>query len=116
MRDIHKRQWLFLLGCLPVRLWMVYMAKTLPLNRLRVMGILGMFPVVGFLYLYATRSRLKGVETFGCPIWWHELRVHHFLLYLLFVITTFTKPESAYVPLLADIILGTVVFSVKHST
>ena len=44
------------------------------------------------------------------------LRLHHFLLYLLFVVTAFTKPESAFVPLLVDVILGTAAFAVKHFT
>lgn len=116
MNDLQKRQLLFLFGCVPFRLWVVYLAKTLPSDHVRTMGLLAAVPTLGFLVLYVTHSRLKGAETFDQPIWWHALRLHHFLLYLLFVVTAFTKPESAFVPLLVDVILGTAAFAVKHFT
>jgi len=116
MNDLQKRQLLFLFGCVPFRLWLVHLAKTLPSDHVRTMGLLAAVPTLGFLLLYVTHSRLKGAETFGQPIWWHALRLHHFLLYLLFVVTAFTKPESAFVPLLVDVILGTAAFAVKHFT
>ena len=116
MKDIRKRHLLFLFGCVPFRLCLVYLAKTLPHDKVRTMGLLAAVPTLGFLILYVTNSRLKGAETFGQPIWWHALRLHHFLLYLLFVVAAFTKPESAFVPLLVDVILGTAAFAVKHFT
>ena len=116
MNNLQKRQLLFLFGCVPFRLWLVYLAKTLPPDKVRTMGIFAIFPTLGFLFLYVANARLKGAETFGQPIWWHALRLHHFLLYLLFVVTAFTKPESSFVPLLVDVILGTSAFAVKHFT
>jgi hypothetical protein len=115
MNDLQKRILLFLFGCVPFRLWLVHLARSLSLERLRVMGILAMIPMVGFLYLYATHSRLQGAETFQQPIWWHPLRIVHFMLYLLFVVTVFTKPESAWLPLMTDVVIGTIAFVMKHT-
>lgn len=81
---------------------------------LRQIAVVSMVPTFGFLYLYATNTRKVGAETFGDPIWWHQLRLIHFILYLSFVVSAFVKPSIAYIPLLIDVIIGAFAFMNYH--
>jgi hypothetical protein len=115
MDQINKRRLLFLLGCVPSRLFVVYLAKTLKPFFLNIMAIVSSIPMLGFLYLYVTKSRMTGMETYGQPIWWHELRIVHFLFHLSFIIMVYTTPRFAFIPLLLDVIVGTIAFLTHHA-
>ena len=59
--------------------------------------------------------RKTGTEVFGADIWWNEIRPIHSMLYLLFCIYMYKKNEYAYLPLLLDLIIGIVSFTLYHN-
>ena len=114
MEKLKKRFAMFLLGCIPVRIVLVLLAKYLPNKYLKYLGILSLLPAFGFLILYLFDLRKTGREVLGNKIWWNELRLVHGLLYLMFSIYAIKSKSHAYVPLLIDVILGLVAFMIYH--
>lgn len=115
MNDLFKRRLLFLAGCVPVRVLMVYMAAHLKPPYIQWMAIAVLAPIIGFLYLYITNSRLTATETYGAKIWWHQLRIVHALLYTWFVVDVFAGKPNAYLPLAIDLVIGLTAFIIVHS-
>ena len=109
-----KRILLFLFGCITVRVLLVYLAKTLSTKYLKYMGYLALIPAIGFAYIFITGSRKTGAEVFGDKIWWNNLRPVHSLLYFTFAYLAINSSKKAYIPLLIDVIIGLVAFSVYH--
>ena len=116
MNAMQKRFLLFLGGCIPMRLFLVFLAKKTPLKYLPYFGYIALMPALGFIYLYFSGKRQTGVETQGAPIWWTKIRILHGLLYLSFAIAAINRMASAYKFLLADVTLGLVLFLWHHST
>jgi len=116
MKPIQKRFLLFLGGCIPVRLFLVWLAKNTPLTYLPYLGALALFPAIGFLYLYFTGQRQTGLETQGARIWWAPFRLVHGLIYFGFAYAAFRQVAMAYQFLLADVCLGLVLFLWHHYT
>lgn len=116
MKDIQKRFLLFLIGCIGVRLSLVYVAKNYKDQKV-VKNILLIFTLlvsVGFFFIYFTGIRKKGTETFGSDIWWNNLRPLHGFLYLLFAILLYQNKSYAWMVLLADVIIGLSAFLMFH--
>lgn len=107
---------LFLVGCIGTRSLFVYIAKTIDVAYLPYLGYLAMIIAFGFTYIYLTDSRKTGAEVFGDKIWWNHLRPIHALLYGLFAYSAINKQNSAWIYLLADVILGLVSFITFHYT
>jgi hypothetical protein len=116
MNALQKRFLLFLGGCIPMRLFLVYLAKTLPLKYLPYMGAVALLPAIGFIYLFITGKRTTGAETQGAPIWWAHFRIVHGLLYLLFAFYAIQRVAAAYQILLADVCIGLGLFLWHHYT
>ena len=114
MTNLEKRYLLFLLGCIPVRLFIAYSAKNADPNRLQLYGYVGLLVGLGFLYLWITNSRQTGPEVFGEKIWWTNLRIVHAVLILLFSYFAINKNKNAYVYLGIDAILGLLFFINHH--
>ena len=114
MNNIQKRFLLFLFGCIPTRLAFVYIAKTISLQYLPLLGYLALLPAIGFIYLYLSGTRKTGPETFGDKIWWNHLRPIHALFYLLFAYNAVNKIKTAWVYLMYDVILGLFSFLFFH--
>ena len=115
MNALQKRFALFLGGCIPARLFLVYLAKTIPLKYLPYMGLGGLLLAGGFIYLFITGKRSIGLETGGAPIWWKNFRLLHGLLYLLFAIFALKGEQKiAYKLLLVDVFLGLGLFLWHH--
>jgi hypothetical protein len=114
MTPMQKRFLLFLGGCIPMRLALVWLAKEVPLNYLPYLGYLALLPAFGFLYLFFSGKRTSGVETGGAPIWWNQFRILHGLIYLLFAYYAINRIKSAYKFLLADVCIGLVLFLWHH--
>ena len=114
MNAMQKRFLLFLGGCIPARLALVWLAKQIPLQYLPYLGYLALLPAVGFLYLFFTGKRTSGLETQGAPIWWSKFRILHGLLYLLFAYYAIQRNKNAYQILLADVCLGLILFFGHH--
>lgn len=104
----------FLLGCVPVRLFIVYLATQLSSAHLKWMGAIALLPAVGFFYIYLTGSRTTGPEVFGKQIWWNDLRPIHGFLYLYFAYKAMFNQSGAYVPLLIDLGIGLAAFLAHH--
>lgn len=114
MNNLHKRFALFLLGCIPVRFFIVYLSKIAPIYYLRWMGVIALMPAFGFLYIYFTGSRKRGVETMNAPIWWNELRPIHAALYIMFALNAIRGIRCAWIYLFADVCLGLFSFLLHH--
>ena len=114
MNNKNKRMWLFLGGCIGSRLALVYLAKTVSLHILSLIGYVTLMISFGFAYIYMMGLRKTGPETFGQPIWWNHLRPIHSLLYFLFSYHAIYQIRSGWVYLLADVVLGFVSFIAHH--
>ena len=114
MDNIQKRFILFLFGCIPVRLSIVYLAKNIYLQYLPILGYIALIPAIVFAYIFLSGSRKTGPETFGAKIWWNNLRPLHSLLYFLFAFNAITKNNKAWLYLLYDVIIGLSSFLIFH--
>lgn len=114
MNNIQKRFLLFLLGCIGTRSLLVYLAKNMNKQFLRVMGYLALLPATGFFYIYFTNSRKTGAEVFGDKIWWNNLRPIHGTLYALFAYNAIKGNSNAYIYLLVDVLIGLISFLGFH--
>ena len=112
--DIFKKTLiLFLLGCIPLRILFVVIAKMVNVKYLFYLGILALFPAFNFLFLHFYSSyRTKGV--FGQTAWWN--RLVHGLLYLAFAVFAILGNRNAYLFLLIDVIYGFSAFTYHHWT
>lgn len=117
MNTIQKRFLLFLLGCIPTRILLTYLAHTLSQKYLKILGYILLLPAIGFTYIFISNSRKTGRETFGSPIWWNLLRPIHAILYLFaayYAINNMNK--KAAITLGIDVTLGLLSFLYYHYT
>ena len=114
MNNIQKRFLLFLLGCIPTRLAIVYLAKNISELYLPILGYIALIPALGFFYLYFSGTRKTGAEVFGDKIWWNNLRPIHGLFYILFAYNAIIGNTSAWIYLLVDVLFGLSSFLIFH--
>ena len=114
MKNIHKRMFLFLIGCIGTRSLLVYIAKTTDVKYLPYLGYVGLLPAIGFMYIFITGVRTTGVEVFGEKIWWNNLRPVHAMLYIIFAYKAINKNADAWKILLLDVTIGLVSFLSYH--
>ena len=114
MNTIQKRFLLFLIGCIGTRSLFVYLAYIASTTYLKYMGYLALLPAIGFFYLFLSGSRKTGGEVFGDKIWWNDLRPVHGTMYLLFAYNAINGNDSAWIYLLADVIIGLISFLIFH--
>lgn len=114
MNTIQKRFLLFLGLCIPSRiiiaLLSIYDNKTIRTLLILFASII----VIGWTYIYITKSRQRGGEVFGEKIWWNQLRPVHAFNYLLFIILSLRNNAYASVPLIIDPIIGLLAFINYH--
>ena len=110
MNTIQKRFLLFLIGCIGIRTLFVYLAKNANKTYLQYMGYISLLPAIGFFYIFLTGSRKTGQEVFGDKIWWNNLRPVHVFIYFLFAYNAINGNDSAWIYLLADVIIGLISF------
>jgi hypothetical protein len=106
MDTFQKRVLLFLVGCIGVRLLLVYIAKTVNIEKLRYFGYLAILPAIGFAVIYLFGLRKTGAEVFGEKIWWNNLRPIHAFLWGLFAYYAIIGNRAAWMILLLDVIIG----------
>ena len=116
MENIKKRLLLFLIGCMGIRLLLVYLAKTLNPNYVKYLGYISILIGLSFIYLFFSGSRKTGPEVFGDNIWWNNLRPVHAILYLLFAYNAINGNNKAWMFLLVDVIIGFISFIIYHYT
>lgn len=114
MDNFQKRLLLFLGGCIPMRLTLVYLAKKMIPEHVGYMGYMSLIPAIGFSIIYVTGIRKTGAEVFGGKIWWNDLRPIHAALYFTFAYMAIKQHKLAYLPLLMDVIIGLVAFIIQH--
>ena len=112
MNDIQKTIVYFIFGCVLIRSSFVLIAKKIDNDKLPYLGYLALIPAFGFAYSYFIKSR--DTNMFGLNAWWHNLRIVHSLLYLLFAIYAIQKKEFSYLVLLIDVLIGVISFSMHH--
>lgn len=114
MNNIQKRNILFIFGCIGTRSLLVYIAKQTNKFILFLMGLLALFPTIGFFYFYFSGTRQTGAEVFGDKIWWNNLRPIHGTLYGLFAYNALIGNKNAYLYLLIDVIFGFAAFMMNR--
>ena len=114
MNNLQKRFALFLFCCIGLRSLLVYIAKTVDVKYLQLLGYLAIIPAIGFSYIFLTGSRKTGIEVFGSKIWWNKLRPLHAILYGLFAYNAINKNRKAWIYLLIDVIIGIISFLGYH--
>lgn len=122
LSNIQKRFFLFLLGCIPSRLLLSYLAfvSTIHDSIRIVLSVLLISISIGFMYIYIGGLRKTGLETMGQSIWWNSLRPLHSVLYGASGITllcrlfgnTYNIVSSAL--LIIDTIIGLIAFIMFH--
>lgn len=105
---------LFLLGCIPVRLLVTFIAKIANLTVLRILGILFLIPATGITY-YAISGTRNNVGAFGEKVWWNSMRPVHAILFFCFAYYAIIGNKCAYVYLLIDTIMSLFSFLYFHS-
>ncbi len=103
---------LFLLGCMPVRFGLAFLAKTNP-TLLFPLGLLFLAIGIGMASIYLFNLRPTGLEA-GGAIWWNNIRPVHSALYLTFAYLALTGSPKAWMVLLADTLLGLGVHTVHY--
>lgn len=105
MTSIVNRKRLFMFGCVPIRLFLIYIAKKASMTQLRLLSIPAFLISIGFIY-----QQKKGEKNgyFGGPVWWHHSI--HALLWMIFAVLAFRKIQSAYIALVIDLIVGVISF------
>jgi hypothetical protein len=112
MNQTQKIFLLFLIGCIGLRSFIVYLAYNVNKFWLKVMGYVAILPAIGFFYYFFIGTRKIGA--FGEKAWWKNLRPVHGSLYLLFAYNAINGNKFAWIYLLLDVIIGLVSFLIFH--
>jgi hypothetical protein len=117
MKDEEKSMTLFLVGCIPVRLFLTYLSYICYRNTkyMNMIGVLCLFISIGFIMNFTFGLRKTGIETFGKPIWWNDLRPIHGFLYIQAAYFSFYSKENVWKILLLDTMIGLVAFIRHHN-
>ena len=116
MENFKKRFLLFLIGCIGMRILLVYLAKNLDPYYVKYLGYISILIGISFIYLFFSGTRKTGPEVFGDKIWWNYLRPIHGILYLLFAYNAINGNNKAWMFLLLDVIIGFISFIIYHYT
>lgn len=103
---------LFFLGCVPSRLLLVFIVFFINKKYLYYLSFIGFIISFGFLFNYIFEK--KTGSTFNQIAWWNYLRPVHSLLYFIFGYLAYNKNQYSYIPLLIDVLIGTISFIIKH--
>ena len=112
MNIIQKRFLVFLLLCIPARLFAAFISKVASKKYLPILGYIALLPALGFLYHFFT-GKEKGA-TFNQVAWWGYMRPIHSFLYFYFAYMDINKRDNAHMILFYDVILGLLSFFHYH--
>lgn len=114
MNNQRKQLLLFLLGCIPTRLFITYIAKT-QTQLLKYMAIPALAISIGFASIFIFKLRDTGREVLGQKIWWDNLRPIHSILWGAFAYNAFIGNKDAWIYLFIDTIFGLISFIIFHA-
>lgn len=114
MFNIQNRFILFLLGCIPTRLFLVFLARYGDKTIRTILSGITFSIATGFLIIYFGGLRKTGVETGGDVIWWNDLRPVHAFIYYAFAISNYYGNRGAWKLLLLDTFVGLTSFFIFH--
>jgi hypothetical protein len=112
MLSPEQSKTLFLLGCIPVRTLLTYLAYKIP--NVHVLFLPLFLIGVSFVYLYFFNKRLNAPEA-GGKTWWKNLRPIHGLFYIIAAIYALkgnNNMTSLFLGL--DVVLGLSAFLLHH--
>ena len=112
MNKIKKDMIVFLLACIPSRISLTLLAKYINTDLLPYIGYITLIPAFGFIYLFFFGN--KNTNLAGQNVWWHNKRIIHGLLYLLFSIYAISKNKNSYLFIAIDTFLGLILFINYH--
>ena len=114
MNELLKRQLLFLIVCIGIRSLAVYLAKTVNLFKLQLLGILYLIFGIGITTIYILNLRNTGREA-GGKIWWNPQRPIFGLIWISFgILAILKKKDIAWKVLAIDVIFGLALFFNHH--
>lgn len=113
MLSVKNRVIYFISLCIPLRIIISLLPLYMPENYLFYMGLITLIPSFVFLYLYFFNKRLNAFEA-GGKTWWSNLRLIHGLLYLCASIYLLQSKRLAFIPFIADVIIGLLSFLFEH--
>jgi hypothetical protein len=106
---------LFLLGCIPARLFLVWLSRNIPVQYLKFLGAGLLIIGLHSLYLYFTNGRLDAFEA-GGKTWWADFRLIFGSLLVIAAIYCFQgKQDMVWIPLTIDVIFGLLLFLIKRA-
>ena len=106
---------LFLLGCIPARLFLVWLSRNIPVQYLKFLGAGLLLFGLHSLYLYFTNGRLNAFEA-GGKTWWADFRLIFGSLLVIAAIYCFQgKQDMVWIPLTIDVIFGLLLFLIKRA-
>lgn len=106
---MSKPIYLFLLGCIPLRLFISFFVKNVDKKYLKYLSLLFSIQGFSFLYLYFFNKRLNAVEA-GGKTWWADYRLIHGFLYITASIYAYQEKNIAWIPLMIDVLFGVSIF------
>jgi hypothetical protein len=108
------RFFVFLIGCIGSRLTFTIISAIASTWLLRIMGIIAIFPVLGWFYFIFIGKRDRGIEVFNQLIWWKDLRPLHMFLWGFFAYLAISGNHKAWIILLVDTFIGLFAFLIHH--
>jgi hypothetical protein len=108
------RFFVFIIGCIGSRLTFTLISAMASTWLLRIMGIIAIFPVLGWFYFIFIGKRDRGIEVFNQLIWWQNLRPIHMFLWGFFAYLAISGNHKAWIVLLIDTFIGLFAFLIHH--
>lgn len=106
---------LFLLGCIPTRIFLVYIAYFLcfSFEKQQIKTLFSLFTLMiglSFIVIYLNGWRKTGIETEGRIIWWNHIRPLHGFMFITFSLLNFLNFKYSWIFLALDVIIGLIAF------
>jgi len=111
---LRYRFFLFIFGCIGSRLAFTALSAYASNTFLKILGIIALIPVFGWLYIMFIGKRDTGLEVFGEKIWWKDLRPLHTILWAIFSYMAISGNRKAWMVLFIDTMIGLSAFLIHH--
>lgn len=111
---LRYRFFLFIFGCIGSRLAFTIVSAFASNILLKILGIIALIPVFGWLYIMFIGKRDTGLEVFGGKIWWKDLRPLHTLLWATFSYMAINGGRKSWIVLFIDTMIGLSAFLIYH--